>query len=68
MKKYLINTINLHTQYNSINIDYTMSILQANSAQTQLTNVVAYQLSVNPLLRVWQYFQLNSTKKLLDNV
>ena len=66
MKNYLINTINLHTKYNTINIDYTFSILQANSVQTQLTNVVAYQLSVNPLLRLWQYFQLNSTKKTTD--
>ena len=68
MKNYLINSINLHTKYNTIHVDYTFSILQANNIQTQLINVVAYQLSANPLLRVWQYFQLNGTKKILDNV
>lgn len=68
LKNYLVNTINLHTEYNTINIDFGIIILQANNVQTQLHNIVSYHLSVNPLLRVWQYFQLNSTKRMLDNV
>lgn len=68
LKSYLVNTINLHTEYNTINIDFGIVILLANSTQTQLNNVVTYQLSANPLLRVWQYFQLNRTKKTLDHL